>query len=98
MAIEGSPLLLGRVEDVVVHFFAEAFASDRRVAPQLDGIDDVPRDARQILGLVTVGRIRLTGVDLVGDAVEPAGELAREGVIAVGVGPWDAALDRKSVV
>src|SRR5918996_4949776 len=52
--VEPLPLLLGRVDQVVVDVLAEGVPGHLAVLEQLDGLDDVPRDPGDVLGLVGV--------------------------------------------
>ena len=62
------------VPDGAKHLIAEAFLRDGAVLPQFDGIDDAPRDARDVGRRVAVAHVRVAERQLVSDAVEAAGD------------------------
>ena len=72
---------------------AEALLGDRAVPPELDRLDERAGDSRKVGGGVAVAVVRRGRFDAVADAVHAAGDRRREGVVRVGVGARDPALD-----
>ena len=91
--VEGHPLLAGAVQQVEVDLLAEGLLGQGRGLPEVDGVDEVPRDPGQVVVVVAAAVERRRRLDLVADAVQPAGDRGREGQVRVGVAPGDAALD-----